>query len=552
MNGLVKEGSIGAILFQSRIISEQELTEALEEQKTSGGRVGEALIRLGVVTQEDIDWALSHQLDIPYVRLKKDRIDARAVALVPAELARRYRLFPLFLSGNELSVAMADPLDKEAIEELGRVTGCRIVISVGLIREIRELQDHVWAAGEAVPELGFGSRFFSAKVLESINRDLTGATLLNHLLLCAVRQKLSLLALQPLGEEVRIIARGDGKKAEIGRLAATHYRVLTERIRRLAGLPGGGGISASGLLQFRWQGKRLPFRALLIGGDGGEYVTLKLQISAPPLADLADLALPPSKARDLRALVAERQGLILFSGREPEERCRLIDLFLDARDDRDETVLLVGERLGRGGKRFPRLPVNRCGVDDTGSVLAAALDHDPDTLVVEDATEVAAFIEASKAVMRGKLVVAGMSYPDKESVLKQLLYLREKNFLITGRLKGMVSCKAVLLLCPACKERYQPTPEELAPLKQATHQAAYFRARGCPACDHTGFSTKRYLLDVIRFDQELLEAFDWLREGSEIVHHLKDNGYRGITEEGAELLERGEISPDEYVASILL
>lgn len=552
MNGLVKEGSIGAVLFQSNIITGEELKAALEEQKASGGRVGEALVRLGVVTQEDIDWALSNQLNIPYVRLKQENVDADALALVPAQLARRYQLFPVFLSGGELSVAMADPLNKEAISELAKVTGCRIDISVGLIREIREMQDLCYGPSEPLPELGFTSARFSAKALESINADLSAGALLNHLLLCVVRQKFTSLALKPLGDAVSIVARGNGRTAEIGRLQPTHYGKLTARIRSLARLAPAEGVSASGVLQFLWQGKRIPFQVLLMGGEGSEYVTLKLQISSPPLSELSDLRLSGSKARDLRALALEPEGLILFSGREPEQRSRLIDLFVDACDDTDKTVLLLGERVGRGRRRFPRIPVLREGTDETASLVAAALEHDPDTLVVEDATEFGAFIEVSKAALRGKLVIAGLSHGGKEGVLKQLLYLRDRNFLIPTQLKGVICCKGVLLLCPACKERYSPAPEELAALRLPVHHPAYFRPRGCPACDHTGFGERRYLLDVIRFDLRLLEAFESVRKGSDLIGFMKENGYRGISEEGAELLERGEISPGEYVAAILL
>ena len=281
-------------------------------------------------------------------------------------------------------------------------------------------------------------------------------------------------------------------------------------------------------------------------------MTLKLQISAPRLSELADLALPPSKAEDLQVLAAAREGLVLIAQRDGEERCRLVDLFLDDCDTSGKTVMLIGERLGRGKKRFPRIPAGRDGADGTASTIAAVLEHDPDLLVIEDVTEVAAFIAASRAAMRGKLVVAGMSHANKGAVLKQLLYLHQKNYLIPSQLKGVVSCKAVLMLCPACKERYQPPAEELAALKLPAHQREYFRPRGCPECDHTGYSGRRYLLDVIRFDQRLLEAFESIRKSTEIISFMKDNGYRGITEEGAQLLERGEISPGEYVASILL
>lgn len=551
MNGVVKEGSIGSVLFKSQIITEQELRAALEEQKVSGGRVGEALVRLGVVTQEDIDWALAHQLNIPYVRLKKENIDAAAVAKVPGELARRYQLFPVFFSGSELAVAMVDPLDKEAVAELARATGCQVSISVGLIREIREMQDLFYAPLQTLPELGFSSALFSGKAMESINADLSGATLLNHLLLRVVNQKLASLALQPLGDTVCVLGSGDGKKAPIGSLSATHYGRLTERIRKLAGISRDAGISAAGLITFLWQGKRIPFQALLIGEYGAEYVTLKLHISAPPIRELADLGISSSKAADLRALSAEQEGLIIITGRDPQERSRFIDLFLDACDSTGKTVLLLGERIGRGSRRFPRIAV-RPGGDEAASAILASLEHDPDTLVVEDVTEVAAFVAASKAVMHGKLVVAGMSHGDKGAALKQLLYLRQQNFLIAPHLKGVVTCKSVLTLCPQCKVGYVPAPEELLALRLPRTQREYFRPGGCQACDHTGYSGRRYLLEVIRLDQSLLEAFQMIGTSAELISYMKDNGYRGITEEGAELLERGEISPGEYVASILL
>jgi len=552
MNGLVKEGSIGAVLFESQIITEQELKAALEEQKVSGCRIGEALVRQGVVTQEDIDWALAHQLNIPYVRLRKDNLDDAAVQRVPAGLARRYQLFPVFLSGNELSVAMADPLNQEAIEALRRATGCQITISVGLIREIREMQEHAYGPDQGGADLGFSSAQFPVKVVEAINADLSCALLLNHLLLRIVQQKFTSLALQPLGDRVLLMARSAGQMSEIGRLDVTHYANLTTRIRKLAKLPLESGLACSGLLSFLWQGKRIPFQALLLGGDGGDYVTLKLQISAPRLEGLADLQLSPAKFRDLEELLQASDGLLLIAQRDPEERCRLIDLVLDSCDTSGRSVVLVGERLGRGKKSFPRIPAGAGVADGVAGTIAAVLEHEPDLLVVDDLSETAAFIAASKAVLRGKRVLAGLAHGGKGGVLKQLLYLHQKNFLVPSQLKGVLSCKGVQLLCPACKERYQPTAEELAALRLPPHRGDYYRPRGCPECDFTGYSGRRYLVDVIRFDAAFLEIFETIRKSADIISYMKDNGYRGITEEGAQLLERGEISPGEYVASILL
>ena len=112
----IKKGTLGEILSASQIITQDDVAAALNEQKRAGCRFGEALVNLGIVTQEDIDWALSNQLDIPYIRLKQDMIDPAAIALVSAAMARAYNCIPLIRAGGELNIALADPLNRSAVE----------------------------------------------------------------------------------------------------------------------------------------------------------------------------------------------------------------------------------------------------------------------------------------------------------------------------------------------------------------------------------------------------------------------------------------------------
>jgi type II secretory ATPase GspE/PulE/Tfp pilus assembly ATPase PilB-like protein len=552
MNGLVKEGSIGAVLFKSQIITEDELRGALEEQKITGCRVGEALVAMGVVTQEDIDWALANQLNIPYVRLKRDMIDKSAVALVPAAISRRYNLIPLFHAGDELSIAIADPLNSEAIKEVAEITSCQVTVSVGLLREIREMQDLFYGASTSAAGFGFSSRHFNQSVLDAVNADLTGSRLLDYLLLTILQRKLSSLSLQPLVDHVIVSGRSSGISGEIGRLAVSHYPDLLCRIRKIARFDSLADVSARGKLGFKFKGKTVNFHVLMLRGTGGEYVTLKLHIAMPLPATMAEIELSDAKAQAFRSLAAPGRGMLLFSMRDTEERCRLMDMFIDESDTQGKTVMLLGERFGRGQKKFPRIPVQHGYGDDIQSLTMSALEHDPDILAIEDITEGPAFIAASKAVMRGKMVVAGISFSDKSAVLKHLLYFRHKNYFIPTYVRGIISCKGVRTLCHHCREQYIPHPDEITALRLSDPGPAFYRAPGCAECDHTGFSGIKYLLDIIPFDKGILETFELFRDSAEIIRCLKDKGYRGITEEGIDLLRKGDISPGEYVASILL
>ncbi|HEX5773606.1 MAG TPA: pilus assembly protein PilB [Geomobilimonas sp.] len=552
MNGLVKEGSLGAILFNSQIITEQDIKAALDEQQASGCRFGEALVKLGVVTQEDIDWALSNQLNIPYVRLKREMIDQDAVKLIPATVARQYNLIPLLRMGDDLSLALADPLNKEAIGAVEELTGCQVTVSVALIREIREMQDICYGPAESATSLGFAADCFPERVLAEINADLTGARLLDYLLAFVIQNKATGLSLQPVGDTVGVAVKRAGKTRHIGTLAGTYYPDFVLRLRKLAKIDGTAESSAGGTLGFRYKGALLSFQILLLRGAAGDYVTFKPQASAPFPSRLADLAGAADQIAQLRDLAAADLGMVLVAHRDSEDRCRLMDLYLEECSTVGKSVLLLGNGLGKGSKHFPRIPLPHGATGEAHDLLLAALEHDPDIIVVEDVTDSLSFVAATRAAMRGKLVVVGISSPDVDTAFTHLLHLWHRHYFVPTCLRGIVSCKVVATLCPRCRAEYSPTREEIAALRLAAPPGTFFRAAGCPACDQTGHAGRRYLLDLITFDEGLLAAFESARDSRDMERYLQGTGYRGIVAEGEALLKAGEISPMEYIASLLL
>jgi len=552
MEGLVKEGSLGAILFSSQIITEEDIKAALEEQKASGCRFGEALVKLGVVTQEDIDWALSNQLNIPYVRLKREMIDQESVELIPASMARQYNLIPLLRMGDDLSLALADPLNKRGIEAVEELTGCQATISVALIREIREMQDIFYGPAEKSTTLGFEADCFPERVLAEINADIAGARFLDYLLVFIIQNKATSLSLQPVGDTVGIAIRRGGRTREIGRLSSTYYPDLVLRIRKLSKINGSTESTARGALGFRYKGGHIPFQVLLLRGVGGDCVTIKTQSAAPFPARLADLGSETKQSSQFRALAAASSGLVIVPQRDHEERCRLMDLYLEECATAGKSVLLLGNGLGKGTKRFPRIPLPAGQVEEAHGLLLAALEHDPDIIAVEDVTDSISFIAASRGAMRGKLVVAGISSPDVDTAFKHLLHLWHRHYFVPNCLRGVISWKGVATLCPQCRVEYTPSREEIAALRLATPVDKYYRSGGCPSCDQTGHKERHYLLDVIPFDEGMLAAFESARDSRDMEHYLHGAGYRGIMAQGHDLLQAGDISPLEYVASLLL
>ncbi|MHB8122999.1 MAG: GspE/PulE family protein [Desulfuromonadaceae bacterium] len=541
-----KKGSMGAILSACNIINEGDITAALEEQERSGARFGEALITLGIVTQEDIDWALSNQLDLPYIRLKADMIDPEAIRLVPAAIARKFNLIPLIKAGGELNIAISDPLNKAAIAAVEQLSGCVVNVSVALIREIREMIDACYGSSEQ-EQLGFTSASFSEKALEAINSDLNGGKLLDYLLIFMLQNRLSSLSLQPMGEAVVVSGRRSGVSHPVGSLAGTYYPDVTRRIRKSIG----DAVQSGGLLTFSYRALPVTFQVVSMAGYGGEYITIMPYLSASVPNRLAALHLPAGQEADFISLSRRQQGITFFASRNTVERDRFIDLMLEEIDTAGKNVIILGDGPGETSTPFPRVVLPR-DERERADVIMSALDHAPDILVIENATEALPFTAACRAAMRGKLVLAGLEIRGTRNVLRQLLLYQQQNCFLPIFVNGLISFKGIQLLCPECRTPYTPPPEELAAMDLTERPTQFFRTTGCQACGHSGFSARKFLVDILTFDDDFRRVFEQAGDVTSLVNHLVTVGYRGLEHEGLKLLMAGDVSPEEYISAVVL
>jgi type II secretory ATPase GspE/PulE/Tfp pilus assembly ATPase PilB-like protein len=547
---LKKKGSLGEILSASRIITDKDILAALEEQTRTGCRFGEALVRLGVATQEDVDWALSNQLDIPYIRLKRELIDPEAKALIPADMVRRYSCIPLFLAGDELHIAIADPLNRSAIEAVELATGLRVSISVAMLHEITEMIDDCY--GPALYDsIGFESGIFSGRVLEAINADLSGAKLLDGLLITIIKNRLSSLSLYPAGARVQVRGRRRGGTSDIGTLSCQHYPDFIQRLRLRASISDDREPVSEGCFGFDYRSRRSLFQASLMQAPAGAYVTLRLLVPARFPEHLSDLDLPEEQRLAFRHLARARQGIIFFASPAPQERTHFMGLMLEESDTAGKNVIVLGSAPARIGKSFPQIPLPP-GVQERARLITAALDHDPDILVIEDVGEGLPFGAACRAAMHGKLVLAGIESRGTRDALRRLLFCQQQNLLMPLFVNGLVSLKGVLRLCPECRGEYVPSREELAAMRLEQAPPAFFRSSGCDVCGDSGFRERRFLMDALVFDDELLQLFRQAGDVTSLEVYLSRRGRQGIRQQGARLLREGELSPEEYVSSVLM
>lgn len=545
----VREGTLGAILYHSHIIREADITTALEEQQRSGCRFGEALVALGIVTQEDIDWALSNQLDIPYIHLKQEMIDPDALPLIPARLCHMHLMIPLIRAGDELSIAIADPLDKAALTAAEATSGCRINLSVALAHEIREMLDRCYGS-TSTDLLGFSSEQFSTDECDAINADLTGQQLLNQLLAYSIEHQPRAVSLRPFADRIAIVASNGTGCKELGILAPQHYSAVSGLIRTAAGIPHAAGPSVNAILHHRHHSQTVAFQILLMQGEAGDYLTIRRhRVSALPNR-FEQLQLSALQHEQFRQLAGQQQGLILFASPSLQDRCRFMDLLLEEQDTSTKSVLALGSEPGRLSKQIPRIPLPE-GDAARGRLITASLEHAPDILLIEDITTLEPFNAAVRAAMRGTLVLAGLEIGHTRQLLDFLIYQRRRSAALTSYLAGIVSLKSVQLLCPVCRQPVELSRREMADLQMQPPPPAFYRAAGCSHCALSGDGEQRFLTDCICLDDTLRYIFESSADGADFMAALQTGGYRGIDADGEALLHAGTIAPEEYIATLL-
>lgn len=535
MDNLVKKGTLGTILFTSGIIKEQDIAAALEEQTSSGCRFGEALVRLGIVMQEDIDWALSNQLGIPYVRLSEQVIDRDATRLISPELARKFNLIPIIRSGEELHIALADPLNRAAVEEVELITGCKVTVSIPIIRELREMLDLFYGPAAEDFSFGFSSSAFFHELLEEINSDPSGSKLLDCLVLFFFQNGFSTLSLQPAGGVVHVSGRIRGTFRQIGEFPVASYPQLITYLRKVSKINGSQEPVTEGRLVFAYNGCDVSLHVSMIKAAEGECITLKQYPCSELPADLGETGLKPSMAERLRALSLTGSGMVIFSSTDRPLRNRFIDIFLDDGAAHSGNVILLGEGIGRGKRPYPRIPLADADRANMGMLISAILDHDPDVVVMEDVTDGGSLNAAWELAIRGKKVVVGISRNGLDSCLAYLLQARFANSSLSGGISGVVAITEVKTLCPHCREEVEKTGVDVCR-----------SASGCVECSFSGFGPLKYLLDVVSFNEGFRHKFSVARESSVLLRYLAKSGYRGIGQDIEELFASGEITRSEY------
>ncbi len=554
---------LGEILVAAGVVEAKDIERAIEAQKKSGGRLGSLLVSLGICGETQIRDALRQQLGVEVVDLGQMEPDPEALHLLSLELIRRYEVIPLKLEDGQLFVAMMDPYNLAAIDDIRFSTGrSRLVITTcteGDFRrfilyhlETRSLIDEILAGGEfyqraldfvgthgetaaggddeeeASPELVHG--------LQLASEQSPIVTLCNFILVEAIRRRASDIHVEPYESFLRVRIRIDGQlRALLTPPKRLHAAMLT-RVKVMSGLDiANRRTPQDGHLAVGYQGQTEQFRVSTLPTVYGEKCVIRLLKKDPSLLSLDEIGFAPGELAALKAALSAPQGLILVTGPTGSGKTTTLYAGLSFVNRGEHNIVTLEDPVEAS------LPgINHVGIRERGGVtfasgLRSILRQDPDIIFVGEMRDNEVCSIALRAALTGHLVLSTLHTNSAVESLTRLEDMEVPPYLLAACVLMLVAQRLLRRVCSGCAEPAEAAAEDIAALGLTAEQLATARlqhGRGCSRCQQTGYHGRFAVYEILRVNTAIRELIRRRAPAEEILAVARPMGWRPLLEAG--------------------
>ncbi len=523
LNTSLKRKKLGELLIHAGLITSDNLEEALKIQKSRKKKIGQILIDMGIISDEQIAKALSSQLKIPFVRLVDVKIPKEIIALVPQELAENYTLMPVREVKNQLVIAMANPLEFYALDDLRFITQMKLFLAVApqsdILSAIGRSYPRKSLESELGPDLGLSERVEivgQVKEKEQNVQDLLNLTeqppvvrFTNTVLADAIRLKASDIHIEPQKDSVVIRYRVDGILREIMQIDKQIHLSLVSRIKIISNMD----ISIrrkpqDGRAQVNVGDKRFDLRVSTIPASFGEKVTIR--ILNPDAGGLSIEALGFSE-RDIKHFneaIVRPQGIILVTGPTGSGKSSTLYTALKRLNTSKVNIVTVEDPV-----EFEIPGINQVQINPKAGItfadgLRSILRQDPDIVMVGEIRDSETARIAFQAAQTGHLVLSTLHTNDAPSAITRLLDMGVDSFVIADSLLAVLGQRLVRGICKKCKTVDPLTPqifEQLAPILRPDRTQRFWKGVGCEACQYTGYMGRLGIFEFLMITPAIKE-----------------------------------------------
>ncbi len=544
---------IGDLFVEQGIIDDQQLAEALDVQRRTGGRLGEILIELGFVTSLDSARVLAERLGMEFIDLSARPVDEFLAQRIPEEIARRYRAIPIGESGGVLKVAVADPTDVFALDDLQVITGSSIAPVVADPVQILECANRIWTKPSMESRIDDAVDIQDHEpehVLVAETEDAPIIRLVDAMITQATGERASDIHIEPSGERVRIRFRVDGVLHDASYTPRGVLRPIVSRLKVMAGCDiSNSRTPQDGRFSVQGKGRHVDVRMTTLPTASGEAVVLRLLDKSQGILDLATLGFEADDLHRYESSYRASQGAILAAGPTGSGKTSTLYATLAKLNDPTRSIVSVEDPVEYHMDGIKQMQVGRRGTVGFAGALRSILRADPDVILVGEIRDSETAMIAAEAALTGHLVLSTIHTLSAATVPVRLIEMGVEPYLVTSSLQCVVSQRLARQLCPSCMIKSPATEDEIEFLSIPGVDPVQDVGRpvGCAACANTGYRGRQAIYEIMTLDDEIRSLIAQRTAGPEIQRVAVENGMRTLRVAGARRVRQGTFGPDELL-----
>lgn len=549
---------IGDILIEKGLLATAQLEEALNQQKKTGRKLGHILVENEYITEDQLIEAISERLQVPKISLDSLIIDPTIIALIPVELARRYTLIPIFKIGVNLTVAMADPLNVIAVDELKYLTKYEIKRVIASPSQINASIDQYYSVADSMHDViarypgaaAEQKRSGEGEPFTLVELESPVVKLVNIIITQAVKDKASDIHIEPDENQLRIRYRINGVMKEEASPPKALQAEMISRIKIAANMDvSEKRLPQDGRLNLIVDGQIIDLRVSTLPTIHGEKVVIRLLDRRILNIGLEQLGFSLELLAKWKNLIRKKEGLILITGPTSSGKTTTLYSALKEINSIEKNIITVEDPVEYSLPLINQVQTNEKAGLTFASSLRFILRQNPDIIMIGEIRDAETASMGIRSALTGHLVFSTLHTNDAPSSIARLIDMGIENYLVASALKGVLAQRLLRTNCPSCLEEYRPQEVQIriAGLESLVDGIKFIRGVGCSRCRMTGFSGQTGIFELIDIDETISEMIINGNSDLQIKNYVSSRGYRPLFQIGLEKVKEGIICLEELL-----